>query len=154
MDEADVAGYIKTVLIEHSLESRYNGAIFKIHHFISVDCYNLTALIQILEAGTCAVVSLRRYHHRLREFYSDVNNKSMDTDNKILFWFMLTIPLALGIIPQKTYFLGGLSCYCLTLPHRLDDCLLWIALLWKQEPLYGRELGKRIDSGRFRSDTQ
>lgn len=101
MDETDVANYIKTVLIEHSSESRYEGAIFRIYHLISVDCYNLTALILILGAGICAVVNLRRYHQRLREFYSDLDSKSMDTDNKMLLWSMLAIPLALGIIISK-----------------------------------------------------
>ena len=104
MDKTEVIGYIQTVLIDRTPTTAYSGAIYRMHGLISVTLYNLTALVQIVGAGTCAVVNLRKYHHRLREFYSDVDDKSMDTDNKMLFWFMLTIPLAVGIIlPKRTF---------------------------------------------------
>lgn len=107
MDKTEVVGYVKSVLIDRTQVVDYSETIYKLHRFISVELYNLTALIQILGAGTCAVINLRGYHRRLREFYSDMDDKSMDTDNKILFWFLLTIPLAVGIIgPKRTFWEG------------------------------------------------
>lgn len=55
MNETEVVGYAKSVLIENSSEIKYERAIFKLHRLISVDFYNLTALIQTLGAGTYAV---------------------------------------------------------------------------------------------------
>lgn len=104
MDETEAMGYIRNILIERTPTAEYQGTIYRMHRLFSVTLYNLTALVQILGAGTCAVVNLRTYHRRLREFYSDVDDKSMDTDNRMLFWFMLTIPLAVGIIlPKRTF---------------------------------------------------
>lgn len=107
MDETEAAGYVKSVLIDGTHVTDYPEAIYKLHRYISVELYNLTALIQILGAGTCTVINLRVYHRRLHEFYSDMEDKSVDTDNKILFWFLLTIPFAVGIIvPKRTFWEG------------------------------------------------
>ena len=104
MNEAEAIYYISFALIKKIPNFEYAGDIYKVHHFISVDLFNFSALVQILGAGTSAVIYLRRYHYRLREFYSTLDDKSVDLDKKILFWFILTIPLALGIIPPKRTF--------------------------------------------------
>lgn len=104
MNEAEAIDYVNFVLINKSPNFEYAGVIYKMHYLISVDLYNFAALIQILGAGTSAVINLKRYHYRLREFYSTLDDKSVDLDNKILFWFILTIPFALGIIlPKRTF---------------------------------------------------
>lgn len=104
IDKTEVIGYIQSVLIEGTPTTEYSGDIYQMHRLFSVTFYNITVLVQIVGTGMCAVVNLRRYHRRIREFYSDIEDKSIDTDNKMLFWFMLTIPLAIGIIlPKRTF---------------------------------------------------
>lgn len=104
MEETQAAGYIQTVLIDKSPSDRYEGALFKLHYFITIELYTLFALIQIVGTVLCAIIYLRHYHRRLREFHSTVDNKSIRLDNTILIWFMITIPFALGVIlTEETY---------------------------------------------------
>lgn len=98
MDEADAVGYIKTVLVDNAPNTEYTGNIFRLHYIISVQFFNITVLVQIIGAGSGAIIGFRRYHNRIKEFHSDSDNRSMQTDNKILLWLLLTITLALGII--------------------------------------------------------
>lgn len=98
MDEVSVARYVQSVLIDRSPNLMSEGAIYKLHYLISIKLYTLIALVQMLGTTTLAVINLKRYHYRLREFYSALEDKSIDLDNKILCWFLLVIPFAFGII--------------------------------------------------------
>lgn len=106
MGETQAADYIQTVLIDKSPSSMYEAPIYKLHYFITIELYTLFALIQIVGTVLCAVFYLRRYHHRLREFHSTLDNESIRLDYTILFWFMLTIPFALGVILTEESYWG------------------------------------------------
>lgn len=98
MDEAQTASYITSVFIDRSPEFKFESSIYRLHHLFSIELYTLVALVQILGTVTCAIIYLKRYHNRLREFHSTLDYKSIDLDYVILYWFMLTIPFALCII--------------------------------------------------------
>lgn len=98
MDKTEMDGYIQTVLIEGKKDDGYSDTIYKLHQFIGVEIYNVAALVQLVGISAFAVLGFRKYHQRLREFYSDADDKSIHTDNKILLWCLFTIPLSLILI--------------------------------------------------------
>ncbi|MEG1289112.1 MAG: AraC family transcriptional regulator [Bacteroidales bacterium] len=98
MDKADMEGYIQSVLIDGEESGNYSEPIYKLHKFIGIEIYNLSALIQIVGISILAVLGARKYHKRLHEFYSDANDKSIYIDTRILQWFLCTIPLSLALI--------------------------------------------------------
>lgn len=106
MEETQAADYIQTVLIDKSPSSMYEAPIYKLHYFITIELYTYFALIQIIGTVLCTVFYLRRYHHRLREFHSTLDNDSIRLDYTILFWFVLIIPFALGIILTEESYWG------------------------------------------------
>ncbi|MEG2181313.1 MAG: hypothetical protein RRZ66_12195, partial [Bacteroidales bacterium] len=64
-------------------------------------------LIQIAGVVIFAVRGVREYHQRLRDFYSDADDKAINSDNKTLRWCILTIPMALALIIPDIRFWGG-----------------------------------------------
>lgn len=106
MDRVEMVGYVKSVLLNttSTADHNYSETIYKLHRFVSIDLYYFVALTQILGFRVCAVVNLRNYHRRLREFYSEMGNKSVDIDYKIFIYSILNIPFALGIIVFKDLF--------------------------------------------------
>lgn len=98
MDEDGMTNYVETVLIDSGSISDNVGIIYRLHHYIGVNLYHLAALVQIVGASIFAIVGLRKYHRRLCDFYSDADEKSISVDNKILNWFIATIPLSLALI--------------------------------------------------------
>lgn len=98
MDETQAAGYITSVLINRSPGPEYGASIYRLHHLFSMQLYTYIALFQIIGTVICAIVYLRCYHQRLREFHSTLDDKSIRLDNTILRWFMSVIPFAFGII--------------------------------------------------------
>ncbi|MEG2163425.1 MAG: helix-turn-helix transcriptional regulator [Bacteroidales bacterium] len=98
MDKIEMEGYIQSVLIERKEGSNYSDVIYKLHQFIGVKIYNLTALVQIVGLSIFAILGVQKYHKRLCEFYSDADDKSINTNNRLLRWFLFTIPLSLALI--------------------------------------------------------
>ena len=98
MDKAEMEGYIQSVLIEGNEDSHYSGTIYRLHQFVGVEVYNVAALAQLVGISVFAFLGFRKYHQRLNEFYSDADDKSIHTDNKILLWCLFTIPLSLVLI--------------------------------------------------------
>lgn len=97
MDETQAAGYITSVLINKLPGVEYGAAIYKLHYLFSMQLYTYIALFQIIGTAASAIVCLKRYHHRLREFHS-AHDDNIYLDNIILCWFMSVIPFAFGII--------------------------------------------------------
>ncbi|WP_291593114.1 helix-turn-helix domain-containing protein [Bacteroides sp.] len=98
MDETQAANYITTVLINKSPISECHRPIYQLHYLFSIKLYTSIALVQIIGTATCAIFYLRHYHHRLQEFHSTLDDKSITLDYTILFWFISVIPFAFGII--------------------------------------------------------
>lgn len=123
MDEMQVSGYITTVLINRISSSEYDTPIYRLHYLFSIQMYSFIALVQIIGTVTCAIIYFKRYHQRLREFYSDIDSKSICLDNTILYWFIFVIPFALCILfveesfwqqhplPTSCFFIGCTTVY-------------------------------------------
>lgn len=97
MDKSEMIGFIQSVYIDEEENSRYSGGIYKLQQFLGVRVYYLTILFQITGVGILAVLRLREYHRRLREFYSDADDKSININNRFLCWCLFAIPLSLAL---------------------------------------------------------
>lgn len=106
MDKTEMEGYIQSVLIERNDDSNYSEPIYRLHRFIGYRIYHFTTLFQIVWLSVFSILGLRKYHRRLRDFYSDADDKSIRTNNRILYWFLLIIPLALALIVPDIKFWG------------------------------------------------
>lgn len=107
MDKTEMDGYIQSVLIDGKESGNYSEPIYKLHQFIGVEVYSLTALVQSVWISILAVLGVRKYHQRLCEFYSDAHDKSIYADMRILHWFLCTIPLSLALIVPNIKFWEG-----------------------------------------------
>lgn len=104
MDREQMPGYIQSVLINKEDISNYPDTIYQLHYFIGVPLYNMTALVQIVGTSIFAIGGFRRYNKRLHDFYSDADDKSINSDSKILSWFLVTIPLSFALIVPSIQF--------------------------------------------------
>ncbi|MEG0519297.1 MAG: hypothetical protein RR555_10600, partial [Bacteroidales bacterium] len=107
MDKIQIQGFIQTVLIDREENSIYTDTIYKANRLIGYRIYHLMTLIQITGVVIFAVRGVREYHRRLRDFYSDADDKAINSDNKTLRWCILTIPMALALIIPDIRFWGG-----------------------------------------------
>ncbi|MEG1543652.1 MAG: AraC family transcriptional regulator, partial [Tannerellaceae bacterium] len=107
MDKTQIQGFIQTVLIDREENSIYTDTIYKVNRLIGYRIYHLITLIQIAGVVIFAVRGVREYHQRLRDFYSDADDKAINSDNKTLRWCILTIPMALALIIPDIRFWGG-----------------------------------------------
>lgn len=98
MDKTEMKDYIQSVLIEGKENENHLDTIYKLHQFIGVEIYNLTAIVQIVGLSISVFLGVRKYHQRLCEFYSDADDKSININNRLLYAFLLTIPLSLALI--------------------------------------------------------
>lgn len=106
MDKNEIQGFIQTVLIDREENSAYTDTIYKVNRLIGYRIYHLMTLIQIAGVAIFAVRGVREYRQRLREFYSDADDKIINPDNKTLQWCMFAIPLALALIVPDIRFWG------------------------------------------------
>ena len=104
MDDNQMSGYVTTVLINKSHSSQYNAPIYMLHHLFSIELYTSIALVQMVGTATCTIINLKRYHRRLREFHSALDEESIYIDNALLIWFIAIIPFTFGIILVKETF--------------------------------------------------
>ncbi|MEG1660153.1 MAG: AraC family transcriptional regulator [Bacteroides sp.] len=106
MDKNEMQGFIQTVLIDRERNSDYTNTIYRVNRLIGYRIYHLMTLIQIAGVAVFAVRGVREYRRRLHEFYSDADDKIINSDNKTLRWCVLTIPLALALIVPNIRFWG------------------------------------------------
>ena len=97
MDEAEVAEYITSVFINKSPGLEYTDPIYRMHHLFSIELYTSISLVQVIGTATGVIINLKRYHHRLREFHSGLDD-NIYLDNALLIWFLAIIPFTFGII--------------------------------------------------------
>lgn len=104
MSEEQTAYYVTSVLMDKSSDLILDNPVYRLHHLLSIRLYTIIALIQIIGTVICTLFYLKRYHHRLREFHSTLDDKAVNLDYTILYWFLLVIPFALGVmLVQETY---------------------------------------------------
>ena len=145
MDNTEMKGYIQSVLIERKEDANYSDAIYTLHRFIGYEIYHFTALFQIIGVSLLFVLGLRKYHRRLHEFYSDADDKTINIDNRILKWCLLTIPLSLALIVPDIEFWGK---------HPIFSSLLFIAWAIVYFVLFYYDSRKRHTVDNFVQDLQ
>lgn len=119
MGSENAAGYIWTLLTHRPLAPAYTGILYKFHLLITIYAYNIVLMLQSTVVCIYATVSVFRYHRRLRDFYSALDDKSMHRNYGVLACFMLSMFFALVFI-----FLGGRSFW---IQYHLPTALFFIA---------------------------
>lgn len=145
MDQEEMVGYIQSVLINKESISNYTDAIYRLHYFIGVPLYNMTALVQIAGTSIFAILGFRNYNKRLRDFYSDADDKSINTDRKILSWFLVTIPLSFALIVPDIKFWEN---------HSLLSALFFICWTVVYFALFYYGIQKRHTADNFAQDLE
>ncbi len=77
MGDEQAAEYIREVATHKEDETAFSGAIYQIHHLISVEIYALVVFGQILIVLFMATKRLIGHRHRLRELFSSLDGKSV-----------------------------------------------------------------------------
>lgn len=98
MGSDNATGYIQSFITHHALTSDYSSKLYNLHYLISVQLFNWTLILEGLFGMAYAIFSLVRYHHRLRNFYSELNDKSINLNYAVLSWFMLSLFFILGFM--------------------------------------------------------
>lgn len=63
----------------------------RIQYFVGVKLYSWLSIVQMMALTLYASLTVIRYHVRLRNFYSTVDDKSIDLNDRILFWALLLL---------------------------------------------------------------
>lgn len=111
--------YSQDLLTYGTLLPQYTDIVYKVHYLFSTTIYYGISLL--LSIGVCiyALVSILRYHYRLRDFYSSLDDKSI---NRIYSLFIsFTIATLIGVIIfylNRNFFLG----------QRIANIFIFIAL--------------------------
>lgn len=78
------------VLSSGVLPAQYADPVYKIYYLIGIQVYNWTGLALFIGINIYALVSIGRYHYRLRDFDSVLEDKSIGRDYSMLIWFLLS----------------------------------------------------------------
>lgn len=80
--------------------------IYGLHYLVSVVFYNVLISVEILAVGVYAAVSTWFYHRRIKEFYSNLEGKSILSDNSIIQWTLLGILMSfIFILPGRSFWI-------------------------------------------------
>ena len=143
MDKTEMQGFIQTVLINREENSIYTDTVYKVNRLIGYKIYHLMTLAQIAGVIIFAIQGVREYRRRLRDFYSDADDKTINSDNKTLLWCMLTIPMALALIIPDIRFWGA---------HPVWASLLFIAWAMVYFAMFYNSMQKKYTIDNFVQD--
>lgn len=93
--EENVIAYIQEVLDRNTLPSIYNTTLYQLHYLLSIRLYNFFILSEAIIISTYATISIIRYRHRLKDFYSNLEGKSMENNYAVLISFLVTLLFSL-----------------------------------------------------------
>lgn len=119
MGEENAVMYSQDLLTYGTLLPKYTDIAYKLHYLFSTTIYYGIAFL--LSIGVCfyALVGIIRYHYRLRDFYSSLDDKSLNRIYSLLISF--TIATLIGVVLfylNRDFFLG----------HRIANLFIFIAL--------------------------
>lgn len=120
MGEANAIRYSQDLLTYGTLLPEYTDLPYKLHYIIGAKIYNIIGLISSTAVSIYAVISTIRYHHRLRDFYSYLEDKSMTQNNGVLIWFIIaTVNAILLFYLRRSFFIHD---------HHTADIFIFAAL--------------------------
>lgn len=93
--------YSEDILRYGTLLPQYTDLSYKLHYLVCYKLYNPITLGFFIGIGVYALVSIIRYHYRLRDFYSNLEDKKFHLDFGMLVWFMLS-----NIVGIVIFYLG------------------------------------------------
>ena len=94
MGKENAVNYHQYLLEGEPVPPEYTGTIYLFHELISVTIYIKVMITGTILISANTVYTLLRYHRRLKDFYSNLEDKSIKQDYAILFWFLMSCLIA------------------------------------------------------------
>lgn len=119
MGEENAVMYSQDLLTYGTLLPKYTDIVYKLHYLFSTTIYYGIGLLLCIGVCVYGLVSIIRYHYRLRDFYSSLDDKSLNRIYSLLISF--TIATLIGVMIfylNRNFFLG----------HRISNIFIFIAL--------------------------
>lgn len=102
MGEENAVGYIREVSSNQGRLVTYTAPIYQTLNFMSVVLYKVLVIVQIIHLLAYATVRLIRYRHRLSNFFSNREGKSLENATTVL--VLLYVVLVLSLITYRGRF--------------------------------------------------
>ncbi|WP_280765908.1 helix-turn-helix domain-containing protein [Parabacteroides sp. PFB2-10] len=107
MGEEQAVAYITEIVENRGTLNELADPIFVIHHMVSVYLYKVLVFAQIIILLVYATLRLVRYRHRLADFFSTLENKSMEHQYALLVGLYLILFLSLLTYRGRFYYGGN-----------------------------------------------
>lgn len=91
----NATNYHQYLLDGEPLPPEYTGTVYRLHELISVTVYIRVMITGTILISIYTVCTILRYHRRLKSFYSNLEDKSIEQDYTILFWYLMSCLIAL-----------------------------------------------------------
>ena len=91
MGEENAGLFVRDMASNRGKTLAYADTLFSLQYLISVRAYNIVLCLQIVFASVYAVWTLFRYQRKLNEFYSSLEDKSMNTVYAILVCYSISL---------------------------------------------------------------
>ena len=95
MGSENATNYHQYLLEGEPLPPQYTGTIYRFHKFITVSIYARLMITGTILISAYTVFTILRYHRRLKDFYSNLDDKSIKLDYAILFWYLMSCLIAM-----------------------------------------------------------
>ncbi len=105
MGEENASAYAQGLLDNGGKLVSHTEPVHRLHYFISVRLYNLTVLIQAVGVTVWAFFQLIRYKRRLRNFFSNLEGKSLNNYQAVLAGICILLVFSLiGVARGRFYY--------------------------------------------------
>lgn len=99
MGNENAAGYVKSLYQNHFiLTPPYDGVLYKTHCLVSRTLYDVAFFIQAVCVTIIAIKNIVRYHSRLENYYSTVDDKSIQLNKYVYVWALASLAFSFTLV--------------------------------------------------------
>ena len=104
MGDENATNYTRLLLTHQPLPPEYKTTLYTLHFLINEEFYSGILMLQVPAVLIYAIISLIRYHKKLRELYSMLEDKSIHLNYAVLTWFMFSlIPAVIFVFTELLF---------------------------------------------------
>ncbi len=106
MGDAQAVGYIRELMDNEGNLVTCTSPVFRVHHFLSVYLYKIVVIAQIIYVLIYSTIRLMRYKHRLDEYFSTPEGRSVEYGRALLIGQYLVLMLSLCTYRGRFHYQG------------------------------------------------
>lgn len=125
MGKENAVVYIQSSLYSDPLAFDYQGSSYRFCYLVSLQLYNVILLLQGICVSVYAIINLYRYHRRLRDFYSVMDDKSLELNYTVLVCYLLSV-----LLPIIFMVIGGCNFWTQHKTWAELYFIIWCAVLY------------------------